>query len=559
MVNEDSKRGKNASKSGSSHEGYRRSTSSGSMGGKKGKFVGTLRAALFATRISRKVKSKDKSLSIEDCRDEKDHNAVAAFREILRASQLLPPEHDEYHTLHRFLRARKYDVQKAKQMWEDMLRWRKENSIDTIVEDFAFDEIEEVKKYYPQGHHGVDKEGRPVYIELIGKADPNKLVETTTLERYLKYHIIEFERTLKIKFPACTVSAQRHISATTTILDVAGCGLKNLSKTARELIIGIQKIDGDNYPETLHRLYIVNAGSGFKTLWYTVKQFVDPGTVKKIQVLGNKFQNKLLDIIDASELPHFLGGTCTCSDKGGCLMSDKGPWNDPEIMKAVREGKDRSATHVVLRSMENGCVQEHSLHSVLTDDSVQGIEAAESSTHLQSAQEAESSRQPDQMDFVDKKIDQAHATSHTIPLDTKDETSRPVERIQSFPVGVQTGILALWAFICSAFVVMLLLPVRLVHAVGIAATQPSGGSLHPSALQRVEYVEKELGRLCSVHEGLSLRVSQMESDAAHVQALEAEMSAAKQSLRAAVTKQDQLDSFVEEMKLGNRKKQSCWG
>ncbi|XP_008796143.1 phosphatidylinositol/phosphatidylcholine transfer protein SFH11 [Phoenix dactylifera] len=285
-------------------------------------------------RISR---SKTYRSRLQGVHDPKEEHVVQSFRQLLLSTSQLPEKYDDYHTLLRFLRMRGFDIKKAKDAFLNMLKWREDFAVDTIAKDFKFEEDEAVKKCYPHGYHGVDRYGRPLYIERIGSVDLNTLLRVTTVDRYIKNHISEQEKTLNLRYPACSLAARKYIASTTSILDVKGVGTNNFSKPARELFTEIQKIDSNYYPETLHRLYIVNAGSGFRVLWKVISAFLEARTMSKIQVLGNKYQSKLLEAVDPSNLPDFLGGNCTCSGHGGCLLKDKGPWTDPELYNILQE------------------------------------------------------------------------------------------------------------------------------------------------------------------------------------------------------------------------------
>ncbi|GKC44056.1 phosphatidylinositol/phosphatidylcholine transfer protein SFH13-like protein, partial [Tanacetum coccineum] len=305
----------------------------------------------FKRRGKRKVEYKVPSITIEDVRDANEEQVVCELREKLLDKNLLPARHDDYHTL--FLKARDFDIEKTILMWDEMLNWRREFGADTILEDYKFTELEEVLQHYPQGYHGVDRDGRPIYIERLGTAHPSKLMQITSVDRYLKYHVQEFERALNEKFPACSIAAKKQICSTTTILDVQGLGLKNFTPTAASILGAVTKVDSNYYPETLHQMFVVNASSTFKKyLWPAAQKFLDAKTIPKIQVLEPKSLGKLLEAVEPSQLPDFLGGSCTCSPEGGCLTSNMGPWKDPEIMK----GRSSASTFELDSDADDPCV-----------------------------------------------------------------------------------------------------------------------------------------------------------------------------------------------------------
>ncbi|KAF4727985.1 cytosolic factor, phosphatidylinositol/phosphatidylcholine transfer protein, partial [Perkinsus olseni] len=90
----------------------------------------------------------------------------------------------------------------------------------------------------------------------------------------------------------------------------------------------LAKVANDNYPEVLGTMFVVNAPFIFTAIWKVVSPMVDPITRSKIVVLGSNYKPTLHNVVDPSQLPDFLGGTCTACDdvRGGCMYSNMGPW-----------------------------------------------------------------------------------------------------------------------------------------------------------------------------------------------------------------------------------------
>lgn len=153
------------------------------------------------------------------------------------------------------------------------------------------------------------------------------MYKITTAERMLQNLVCEYEKLADPRLPACSRKAGKLLETSCTVMDLKGVGLGNAASVFG-YIRQASAISQNYYPERLGKMYLINAPWGFSSVFSIVKGFLDPVTVKKIFVLGAGYQSALLEQIPKENLPVHFGGTCECA--GGCLMSDSGPWQDPQ-------------------------------------------------------------------------------------------------------------------------------------------------------------------------------------------------------------------------------------
>ncbi|XP_072520745.1 SEC14-like lipid binding 8 [Salminus brasiliensis] len=252
----------------------------------------------------------------------KQAEALAQFREKLQ--DVLPqcPSQSD-HFLLRWLRARNFNVQKSEAMLRKHLEFRKHMKADTITADWKPPEV--IDKYLSGGMCGYDREGSPVWYDVIGPVDPKGLLLSASKQDFIKCKVRDCEMLQK----ECDLQSKRlgkNVEAITMIYDCEGLGLKHLWKPAIELYGEVLTMFEDNYPEGLKKLFVIKAPKLFPVAYNLVKHFLSEDTRRKIMVLGSNWQEVLRKHIDPEELPAVYGGKLTDPD------------GDPRCKTRIKQG-----------------------------------------------------------------------------------------------------------------------------------------------------------------------------------------------------------------------------
>jgi len=229
-------------------------------------------------------------------------------------------ENEWYYELHRYLRARKWNVPHTIKSILEMIQWRIDNHVDSILEDLSISlRMDLLRRILPSVNHGYTKAHRPLYIEKSGQMHVDKIFNRFTTEELIQCHIywLEFN---------CQLARERsrqigkHVESFAMISDLNGCR-PNIRKVL-PLFKQSVYIDENYYPERLGQMLIINPPIIFPALWNLVKHWLDPVTKAKILVIkkGPETSTTLLEHIDSDQLPHEYGGSChTCPTFPNCI------------------------------------------------------------------------------------------------------------------------------------------------------------------------------------------------------------------------------------------------
>ena len=230
--------------------------------------------------------------------------SASQFEEVVSERRLL-----------RFLRGMNFDIELAVSMFRDMLRWRKENDVDAIRTDIVendmtpadFPHAGRVQRYYMSNmQYGHDEHGRPIHVEQIGKTCVKKLLSSFSEEEWIRHHIYQMEY-LMLELDRIS-KEQGKLVRIVSIYDLRGLSKEHLHRGAIKLFKKTIKVTQNYYPEMMENCFFINSPKLFTMAWAMIKPWISERTVKKIEILGSKYQRRLRNSVGAEHLPETYGG-----------------------------------------------------------------------------------------------------------------------------------------------------------------------------------------------------------------------------------------------------------
>ncbi|KAI8883580.1 CRAL/TRIO domain-containing protein [Backusella circina FSU 941] len=211
-------------------------------------------------------------------------------------------------TVHRYMRARKWNYEAAKTMLENTIHWRRDFKPDMLDAEYIRPEAETGKMYYS----GFDNTGKPLWImkpRYENSKDSERQVKHIVfcLERGIRLMPNQVEKiSIVVDFKDSTVSNNANVATCKKFLDILGNHYPERLGVAY-LVNGKKRI----YMVFMHLLFFFLAPWFFMTTFKIISPFMDPVTRDKIKFIDDSLHLK--EFIPLESMETELCGTYSFS------------------------------------------------------------------------------------------------------------------------------------------------------------------------------------------------------------------------------------------------------
>jgi len=187
------------------------------------------------------------------------------------------------------------------------MEWRREHEIDTLLD--WFEEPEVMRRYFPSGFVGHDKDGFPLLVERIGNIDFPGMYRAVGEATFLRWVALYHERQ-ELLLRKATQTAGELRDKMSVIIDLNGLSIGMAQSATLNVLRKRTTLEERIYPEVVRTVFLINAPMLFSDVWQIVQYFVDEGTRVKMNIYSSASATKaaLTDRVEIPELPAFLGG-----------------------------------------------------------------------------------------------------------------------------------------------------------------------------------------------------------------------------------------------------------
>ena len=199
-----------------------------------------------------------------------------------------------------FLRAYSYRPDWARASYarlQESVRWRNKTALAyghvlKPVDPIKLPDRALFERYVQAGPIGFDGDGHVVVLERYCHVDPAEVLDHFSVNAFLAHATYnkEAQRAYALRH---ALKRGRRAYKVVTVLDLEGLSLGHTDSRFVDLAKRINAAHSDAYPETVHKIFVVNAPGFFGAIFGIVSGFIHPLTASKFVVLGADYQEVL--------------------------------------------------------------------------------------------------------------------------------------------------------------------------------------------------------------------------------------------------------------------------